>query len=86
MLYGNVRPSLRINGPDAARALALFETIAVSTREKPKWMQAWSNYLVAEHIAGRDPARAKVFAERALATGVDTDGLKARVETLLGGL
>lgn len=86
ILYGNVRPSLRINGPEAARALALFEGIATSTREKPKWMDAWSNYLVAEHIAPRDPARAKTFAERALATGVDTDGLKARVETLLGGL
>ncbi|HYC91122.1 MAG TPA: serine hydrolase domain-containing protein [Thermoanaerobaculia bacterium] len=86
MLYGNVRPSLRINGPDSARALALFESIAASTREKPKWMNAWSNYLVAEHIAGRDPARAKTLAERALATGVDTDGLKARVEKLLGGM
>jgi CubicO group peptidase (beta-lactamase class C family) len=85
MLYGNVRPSLRINGPDAERALALFEGIATSTREKPKWMNAWSNYLVAEHIAQRDPAKAKIFAERALATGVDTDGLKARVEKLLGG-
>ena len=86
MLYGNVRPSLRINGPDAARALALFESIATSTREKPKWMNAWSHYLVAEHIAGKDPARARTFAERALATGVDTDGLKARIEKLLSGL
>ena len=86
MLYGNVRPALRINGPDAARALALFESIAVSTREKPKWMHAWSNYLVAEHIAAREPARAKTFAERALATGVDTDGLRGRVEKLLAGL
>lgn len=86
MAYGNVRPSLRINGPDAARALALFESVATSTREKPKWMNAWSHYLVAEHIAKSDPAKAKAFAERALATGVDTDGLQARLQALLGGL
>jgi len=86
MAYGNVRPTLRINGPDAARALAVFDAIITSSAEKPKWMDAWSHYLVAEHIAPRDPARAKTLAQRALATGVDTDGLKARLETLLGGL
>lgn len=86
MAYGNVRPSLRINGADSARALAVFDAIVTSTATKPKWMDAWSHYLVAEHIAPRDPARAKTLVEKAIATGIDSDGLQARAKALLGEL
>ena len=86
LLYGNVRPTFRVNGPDSARALALLEGILASSQEKPKWMNAWTHYLVAEQIASRDPARAKSLAETARATGVDSDGLQGRIATLLGGL
>jgi CubicO group peptidase (beta-lactamase class C family) len=83
MAYGRVRPALRINGPDAERAAEIFTRILESSRSRPKWMEAWTSYLVAEHIAARDPQRAKELAARALATGVDTDGLRGRVEALL---
>ena len=83
LLEGRVRPSLRINGPDATRSVAALEKIVASTRAKPKWMDAWSHYLVAEHIAATEPERAKTLANRALATGVDTDGLRGRIEELL---
>lgn len=86
MIYGRVRPSLTINGAEGETALTVFKRIADSSKSKPKWMEAWSHYLVAEHIAGRDPAQAKVYAERALATGVDTDGLRGRVEALIARL
>lgn len=86
MIYGRVRPSLAINGADGESALTVFKRIADSSQSRPKWMEAWSNYLVAEHIAGRDPARAKIYAERAMATGVDTDGLRGRVEALIARL
>ncbi|MDQ3697496.1 MAG: beta-lactamase family protein [Gemmatimonadota bacterium] len=83
MVYGQVRPALRIGGPDAEQALALFSTIVESGRPIPKWMEGWSCYLIADRIAERQPARAKVLAERALATGVDTDGLRGRLAALL---
>lgn len=86
MIHGRVRPTLRINGADSEAALVIFKRVADSTRPKPKWMEAWSHYLVAEHLADRDPALAKTYAERAHATGVDTDGLRGRVEGLLGRL
>lgn len=83
MLYGRVRPTLRINGDDAERAAEVLGRVSASTQAKPKWMEAWSAYLVAEHLGARDPKRARELAERALATGVDTDGLRGRVEELL---
>lgn len=83
LLYGRVRPALRLSGDEAAKAADVLMTIVDSTQTKPRWMEAWSTYLVAEHIAGRDPVRAKALAERAAATGVDTDGLKARVAALV---
>jgi hypothetical protein len=83
MVYGRVRPTLRINGEDAERAAGIFGRISASTQAKPKWMEAWSAYLAAEHIAAREPQRARELADRALATGVDTDGLRGRVEELL---
>lgn len=83
LLRGRVRPSMRINGDDAQGAVAALDQIAASTQAKPKWMDAWSHYLVAEHIAATEPERAKLLANRALATGVDTDGLRRRVEELL---
>jgi CubicO group peptidase (beta-lactamase class C family) len=86
MVYGRVRPSLRINGDDAERAAEIFDRIAQSAQAKPKWMEAWSHYLVAEHLAARDPQRARELASRALATGVDTDGLRGRINALLGRL
>lgn len=86
MLDGRVHPSLRINGTDAPRAVAALERIVASTQAKPKWMDAWSQYLVAEQIASTEPERAKTLANRALATGVDTDGLKGRIEALLAKL
>jgi hypothetical protein len=83
MTYGRVRPGLRIGGPEADDAARVFNSILESDRAMPRWMEAWSSYLVAERIADREPARAKVLAERARATGVDTDGLRARVSELL---
>jgi CubicO group peptidase (beta-lactamase class C family) len=83
MTYGRVRPGLRIGGPEADDAARVFNSILESGRAMPRWMEAWSSYLVAERIADREPARAKVLAERARATGVDTDGLRARVSELL---
>lgn len=83
MAYGQVRPALRIDGPDAEKAVELFASILESGRPMPKWMEAWTNYLVAERIAEREPSRAKVLAERAMATEVDTDGLRGRVAELL---
>lgn len=83
LLHGRVRPSMRINGADAPRAVAALEKIVASTKTKPKWMDAWSHYLVAEQIAATEPARAKTLADRALAMGVDTDGLRGRIEELL---
>ena len=86
MIVGRIRPTLRINGPDAEAALAIFDRLVESTRAKPKWLDAWSSYLVAEAIADRDPARARKLVERALATGIDTEGLKGKLEALLGKL
>ncbi|MFN2565105.1 MAG: serine hydrolase domain-containing protein [Gemmatimonadaceae bacterium] len=83
MAYGSVRPTLRINGPEADDATRLFSSILESGHAMPRWMEAWSSYLVAERIAEREPTRAKVLAERARATGVDTDGLRGRVAELL---
>jgi hypothetical protein len=83
LAYGKVRPSLRINGEQSARAVALLEELVRGTRPLPKWMDAWSSYLVAEQLAASDPVRARALAERAKATGVNTDGLLARVEALL---
>ena len=82
MTYGRVRPALRISGPDAQQAVEMFSSIIESGASMPRWMDAWSSYLVAEAIATRDPARAKALVQRALATGVDTDGLKARATAL----
>lgn len=86
MACGNVRPTLRINGPESARALAIFDAIVTSGAPKVKWMDAWSHYLVAEHIAQREPARAKALVEKAIATGVDSDGLQTRAKALLSEL
>lgn len=83
MMVGRIRPAMRINGPESEEALTIFNRIVESPRSKPRWMEAWSSYFVAEAIAGRDRERAKTLAERALATGVDTEGLKARIEELL---
>jgi hypothetical protein len=83
MAYGRVRPALRIGGPEADEATRVFSSILESGPAMPRWMEAWTSYLVAERIAEREPARAKVLAERARATGVDTDGLRARVAELL---
>ncbi|HYI11608.1 MAG TPA: serine hydrolase domain-containing protein [Thermoanaerobaculia bacterium] len=77
LLYGRVRPTFTINGPDAARALALLQGILAEKQPLPKWMNAWSSYLVAEHTSDR------TLAERAKATGVNTDRLQERVEALL---
>jgi CubicO group peptidase (beta-lactamase class C family) len=83
--YGLVRREYRIQGPQAEDAAALFERI-LSLETIPDWMEAWSAYLVAEHVAERDPARARRLAEQAAATEVDTDGLQARIAGLLGRL
>lgn len=83
MSYGRVRPDLRVNGPTAAEAIAAFDRILALTPPIPRWMEAWTNYLVAEHIARSDPTRARTLVERAIATRVDTDGLQARATRLL---
>jgi CubicO group peptidase (beta-lactamase class C family) len=80
LLYGRVRPSFTINGPEASQALTLLQSILAEKGALPKWMNAWSSYLVAEHTADR------ALAERAKATGVNTDGLQERVAKLLGRL
>ncbi|HEX7150562.1 MAG TPA: serine hydrolase domain-containing protein [Thermoanaerobaculia bacterium] len=86
MVVGRVRPALRVNGEGAAEAVQLLETLVAETQPLPRWMQGWSSYLVAEHIAERDPARARQLAERAKATTIDTDGLQGRVAALLARL
>lgn len=83
LAYGRVRPSLRINGEHSARAFALLDELVRGTHPLPKWMDAWSSYLVAEHLGTRDPIRTRQLAERAKASGVNTDALQARIEALL---
>ncbi|HSN87880.1 MAG TPA: hypothetical protein VL025_14070, partial [Thermoanaerobaculia bacterium] len=65
---------------------ALFERILSLGVPIPDWMEAWSAYLVAEHVAKQDPARARKLAEQAVATKVDSDGLQERIAGLLGRL
>ncbi|HEX7829834.1 MAG TPA: serine hydrolase domain-containing protein [Thermoanaerobaculia bacterium] len=77
LAIGNVRPSLRINGDGGDEALAMLRTILDSGKTLPKWMDAWTSYLIAERTGDR------ALAERAMKTGVDTDGLQARVKELL---
>ncbi|HSK81080.1 MAG TPA: serine hydrolase domain-containing protein [Thermoanaerobaculia bacterium] len=84
--YGLVRREFRIQGPQAGDAAALFERILSLNTPIPDWMEGWSAYLVAEHLAAQDPARARKLAERAVATKVDSDGLQGRVAGLLGRL
>lgn len=84
--YGLVRPKLAIQGPQGGEAAALLERVLSLGVPIPDWMEAWSAYLVAEHVAERDPARARKLAERAAATEVDTDGLQGRIKGLLGRL
>jgi CubicO group peptidase (beta-lactamase class C family) len=84
--YGLVRREYRIQGPQAGESAAWFERILALDAPIPDWMEAWSAYLVAGHVAERDPARARKLAERAAATEVDTDGLQARIAGLLGRL
>lgn len=80
MAYGRVRPSLKINGPDAARSVSLLKSILASSKPLPKWMEGWSSYLVAEQTGDRE------LAERAKRSGVNTDGLQGRVDDLLESL
>ena len=80
---GLVLREYRIQGPGTEEAVAVFQQILALRAPIPDWMEAWSSYLVAEAIAPRDRARAEQLASRALATGVDTDGLKARATRLL---
>ncbi|HSN87130.1 MAG TPA: serine hydrolase domain-containing protein, partial [Thermoanaerobaculia bacterium] len=68
--YGFVRREFRIQGPQAGDAAALFERILSLDTPIPDWMEGWSAYLVAEHLAAQDPARARKLAERAVATKV----------------
>jgi CubicO group peptidase (beta-lactamase class C family) len=84
--YGLVRRDYRIQGPQAEEAVVVFERVLALDTPIPDWMEAWSAYLVAGHVAERDPARARKLAERAAATEVDTDGLQARIAGLLGRL
>jgi CubicO group peptidase (beta-lactamase class C family) len=84
--YGLVRPELRIRGPRGDEAAALLERVLSLGVPLPDWMEAWSAYLVAEHVAERDPARARKLAGQAAATEVDTDGLRERIRGLLGRL
>ncbi|HEX9984024.1 MAG TPA: serine hydrolase domain-containing protein [Thermoanaerobaculia bacterium] len=83
---GHVRPTFRLNGAGAAEALQLLEQLLAESRPLPRWMQGWTNYLVAEHIAPHDPTRARQLAEKAKATTIDTDNLQARIASLLAGL
>ncbi|HSF38650.1 MAG TPA: serine hydrolase domain-containing protein [Thermoanaerobaculia bacterium] len=84
--YGFVRREFRIQGPQAGDAAALFERILSLNTPIPDWMEGWSAYLVAEHVAKQDPARARKLAEQAVATKVDSDGLQERIAGLLGRL
>ena len=86
LAYGRVRPTLRINGPEAENAVALLEPVLASKEALPRWMEGWASYLVADAIAERDPARARALAERAQKSGADTDGLQGRITALLSGL
>lgn len=86
LAYGRVRPSLRINGPESEKAVALLEPVLASKESLPRWMEGWTSYLVADAIAEKHPARAKALAERAQKSGADTDGLQARVADLLARL
>jgi hypothetical protein len=84
--YGLVRREYRIQGSQAEDAVALFERILSLDTPIPDWMEAWSAYLVAEHVAEQDPNRARKLAEQAAATKVDTDKLQERIAGLLGRL
>lgn len=84
--YGLVRREYRIQGPQAEDAVALFERILSLDTPIPDWMEAWSAYLVAEHVAQQDPARARKLADQAAATKVDTDKLQERIAGLLDRL
>jgi CubicO group peptidase (beta-lactamase class C family) len=84
--YGLVRREYKVQGPQAEDAVALFERILSLSVPIPDWMEAWSAYLVAEHVAKQDPARARKLAGQAAATKVDTDKLQERVAGLLGRL
>ena len=84
--YGLVRKELKIQGSQAGDAVALFERILSLDTPIPDWMEGWSAYLVAEHVAAQDPARARKLAEQAMATKVNSDGLQERVAGLLGRL
>lgn len=84
--YGLVRREYRVQGPQAEEAVALFERILSLDAPIPDWMEGWSAYLVAEHVAAQDPVRARKLAERAGATEVDSDGLQGRIAGLLGRL
>jgi CubicO group peptidase (beta-lactamase class C family) len=84
--YGLVRRDFKIQGSQGDESAAWFERVLALDAPIPDWMEAWSAYLVAEHLAERDPARARTLAKRAAATKVDTDGLQARIAGLLGRL
>lgn len=84
--YGLVRREYKIQGREAENAAALFERILSLDTPIPDWMEGWSAYLVAEHVAAQDPARARKLAERAVATKVNSDGLQDRIAGLLGRL
>lgn len=86
LAYGRVRPTFRINGAEAEKAVALLEPVLASKEPLPRWMEGWSSYLVADAIAEKDPARARMLAERAQKSGADTDDLQARIAELLSGL
>jgi CubicO group peptidase (beta-lactamase class C family) len=83
LALGRVRPDLEIQGPEAGEAVALFERVLALDPPLPDWMEGWSAYLAAEQLAESDPERARALAERALATGADTDGLRERARRLL---
>ncbi|HKV08074.1 MAG TPA: serine hydrolase domain-containing protein [Thermoanaerobaculia bacterium] len=84
--YGLVRREYRIQGSQAEDAVALFEHILSLDTPIPDWMEAWSAYLVAEHVAAQDPTRARKLADQAAATKVDTDKLQERIAGLLSRL
>jgi CubicO group peptidase (beta-lactamase class C family) len=86
LVLGKVRPAFRINGDYAEEAVQLLETLLRAPQGLPRWMIGWSSYLVAEQLAEKDPARARLLAEQARATTIDTDGLQSRVTTLLARL
>lgn len=84
--YGEVLKEYRVQGPRASEAIALFERVLTFDAPVPDWAEAWSSYLIAEHIRTTNPARARALLERALSTGVDTDGLRDRASQLLSRL